>query len=93
MSTTNLIKHKVEQDLKNQIEVRISFELLREWGISKLGPILFPYNIVQLEELLGNDKHFYLENGLSVLVVRYKDDCISILSDRSDKSNNKLNKE
>jgi hypothetical protein len=71
----NVLRRKVENDLKHQIEVRISFEFLRQWGLVGLGPILFIEQIEKLEELLGNDKRFYLENESGYLVTKYKD-CI-----------------
>jgi hypothetical protein len=89
----NILRRKVENDLKHQIECRISFELLRNYGIVGLGPILYEKQITKLEELLGDDKRFYLENEYACLVVKYKDDCISILSNRFNKSNNKFDKE
>lgn len=81
----NILRRKVENDLKHKIEVRISFEMLRRYGIVGLGPILYPEQIIRLEELLGNDKRFYLENEIACLVAKYKDDSITILSDRYNK--------
>lgn len=72
----NILRHKVEKDLKHMNEVRISFELLRQWNIVGLGPVLYKEQITKLEELLGNDKRFYLENEIACLVAKYKDDFI-----------------
>lgn len=93
MNITNILQRHVEQDLKNQIEVRITFELLRHWGVDNLGPILYKENITKLEELLGDDKRFYLENAYAWLVVKYKNDCIPLLSNRHYKSGGSFDKE
>jgi hypothetical protein len=73
LSSTNILRKKVEEDLKKAVSVNISFELIHHWGIN-LEPALPVHNIQQLEELLGDDKRFSLDNSMAILVVKYKDD-------------------
>lgn len=71
-----LLRKRVEKDLMHNLEARVSFELVRRYGVSKLGPILYKEDTNRLEELLGKDKHFRLDNDYAMLVVKYKDDSI-----------------